>query len=217
MEFDKDVDVAELPNGLWLILLGRFMEEHPEPKSYTDRQVDITREMLASAHIHDILEPVFRADSDWETIEERDQKVAHLSVGQRRLYAVWWYEAEVRNGGHDQYYSNSYGMFWQEALDGLEAIGAYTTKQILDESVARFTEQPSRHRKRRNDQLEGLKFHDLDTRLFAHPDNLDELMRKFILAHEGDFLFSGILRYENPPEFKLVFGKNGWRWERRTE
>jgi len=216
IEFDKDVSDDDDDAVEWFRKLGQFLTDHPEPKSYTSRQVDITHETLESASIHDILDPVFQADCACETIEECDQNVAHLSAAQRRLYAVWWYEAEVNNGGHHQFYSNSYGMFWRDAVDGLEAIGAHSAKQILLDSVARFAEPPSRDRAQRNDQLENLDFDDLNTRLYANNEDLDALMRKFILAHAEDFLFSGILRYENPSEFKLMYGRDGFRWERLT-
>lgn len=216
VDFDDDVNMEEVKSAGWFFRLGQFLLHHPEPKSFTQRQVDITRATLESASISDILEPVSQTARGWKTVEEHDEMRANLSVAQRRLYAVWWYEAEVRNGGHDQFYSNSYGMLWQDALDGLEAIDAPSARQILLDSVTRFAEPPSRDRKLRNKQAAGLDFHDLDKRLYNNAENLHQLMRKFILAHPGDFLFSGQLSYENPSEFKCMYGKNGFRWERRS-
>ncbi len=214
--FDKDSNFDEMDKSEWFRQYTRFLVDHPEPKTYSLRQVDITHDTLESASVADILEPVFRANCDWDTIEEHDRNLAHLSVGQRRLYAVWWYEAQVRNDGHQIFYSNSYGMLWQDAVDGLDAIGAHSTKQILLESIARFAEPPSRSRPRRNEQAEGLNFDDLDTRFYTDEEDLEELMRDYILAHADDFLFSGILRYEDPAEFNSVYGRNGFRWERVT-
>ena len=217
IEFDDDVNVDEVKGSNWFFLYGQFLLNHPEPKSYTLRQVDITHETLESAYIHDILEPVFRT-GEWETLEEHDRIFAVFSVAQRRLYAVWWYQAQVRNGGHQTFYGNSYGMLWQDALAGLTVIGAHHTKEILLDSIARFAEPPSRHRRQRNDQVDGLDFHDLDSRLFEEVEDLDDLMRKYMLAHPEDFLFSGQLSYENPSEFNCRYGKKkGFRWERLTE
>lgn len=213
VKFDNDSNFDEMDKTEWWRQYTRFLVDHPEPKTYSLRQVDITHETLESASVADILQPVFQADCDWDTIEERDRKLAPLSVGQRRLYAVWWYEAQVRNDGHQMFYGNSYGMFWQEAVDGLDAIGAHSTKQILLDSIARFAEPPSRSRPRRNDQAEGLDFDDLDTRFYTATEDLEELMRDYMLAHADDFLFSGQLRYQDPAEFNCVYGRNGFRWE----
>jgi len=217
VKFDKDINEEEMDYSEWWRQFTRFIVDHPEPKTYSIRQVDITHDTLESASVADILEPVFKTDCGWETIEERDRNLAPFSVGQRRMYAVWWYEAQVRNDGHQMFYSNSYGMFWQEAVDGLDAIGAHSTKQILLESIARFAEPPSRSASRRSDQAKGLDFDDLDTRFYTDDEDLEELMRDYIQAHRDDFLFSGEGRHEDPAGFNCVYGRNGFRWELRTE
>jgi hypothetical protein len=42
-----------------------------------------------------------------------------FTVEQRYLNAISWYFAEVNNGGHHQFFYNSTGIVWEDALEGL--------------------------------------------------------------------------------------------------
>jgi hypothetical protein len=56
---------------------------------------------------------------------EREQEVVSaLNVGLRALHITWWVEAEVNNGGFNQYYWNSAGQFANEAPDAFAYFGA---------------------------------------------------------------------------------------------
>lgn len=77
-----------------------------------------------------------------------------LTTVERHVCAVEMLDAEVNNGGFDQYYFNSSGNSWQDALAGLAAIGAMQRHQIMKESIEKFgADGPSVHRERRILQL----------------------------------------------------------------
>lgn len=42
---------------------------------------------------------------------------------------------QIMNGGFEQYYDNNYGIFAEETLNGLKAIGADFTLEILRSSI----------------------------------------------------------------------------------
>lgn len=56
--------------------------------------------------------------------EARYPAVLSLPKAQQAVYIVWWLEAEVNNGGYNQYYYNSTGEFAELAPQALRYIGA---------------------------------------------------------------------------------------------
>ena len=194
--------------------LIRFMRENPEPVLHETRHVTITLETLNTKTVYDILEPVFLRMATVARLEEHEPAMAAFSQAQRILYAVWCYHAEVFNGGHHQFYSNSSGMLWPDARAGLEMLGAHSTKEILLESVRRFPEPPSLHRGIRGEQLDrvGLKaFDDLDTRFYGEKVDLEGLMLAWIRSHPNEFLFSGSV-IEEKRLYKLDYDNGRFQW-----
>ncbi len=49
--------------------------------------------------------------------ENEYEKVKALSNGMQYVYTTWWLEAEVNNGGFNQYFYNSSGQFAEEAYN----------------------------------------------------------------------------------------------------
>ena len=52
------------------------------------------------------------------------EHVQELTRGQQAMFSAWWVEAEVNNGGFNQFYFNSSGRYAQMAVDGFELFGA---------------------------------------------------------------------------------------------
>ena len=46
-----------------------------------------------------------------------------------------WYIAEVNNGGHDQFYFNSTGIVWKDALAGFGELGIDEAVEIIQEQL----------------------------------------------------------------------------------
>lgn len=139
----------------------------------------------------------------WDEVDiyNGPQKLAQClegtTPGQRAVHACAWYEAEVNNGGHDQFFSNSTGILWPEALEGLELLGATRYLAILKKALAVFgPTPPSRDRADRNDKLEVLSngfeedlFDELDSEFYAleAEEPLEDIFRAFIRAHPEHF------------------------------
>lgn len=58
-----------------------------------------------------------------------------LSPGVRALYITWWLEAEVNNGGFNQYFWNSAGQFAGSAVKSLEFFGASEHAALMSEAL----------------------------------------------------------------------------------
>lgn len=65
----------------------------------------------------------------------------------RAIYTTWEVDAEVNNGGFNQYFWNSSGQFRHEAIAGYELIGAGQHAALLREAVAIYEKEEARLKK----------------------------------------------------------------------
>lgn len=119
------------------------------------------------------------------------RSVEPATKGQLGIYAATWYISEVNNGGHHQFFYNSTGMVWQQALDGFTMLGAEQHGAILQQAVDMFpNSQPSTDRQIRYEQLEAIdsdKFDPLDDQLYDLTEGFDELAIRYINSRPGEF------------------------------
>jgi hypothetical protein len=145
-----------------------------------------------------VIEPVFRAVSIYDGPERYEEDLAIFSTEQRLVLAYHWYLSEVNNGGHDQFYYNSTGIVWADALKAFSEIGHPEVAAIIDASVRRLGGNPSFDTEKRQEQLEKMRsdFEDLDLELFRLVDQpgFDEKVLEFIRRHRESFLFSGVVK-----------------------
>ena len=79
---------------------------------------------------------------------------SRLTATERRLLAVYWVEAEVNNGGFDQYFYNSAGDNAELALAGLRDMGAVAATGLLERAMAVFPAgKPPRDRFKRQEAM----------------------------------------------------------------
>lgn len=107
-----------------------------------------------------------------------------LTPTEQTLVAIWALEADVNNGGFDQFYFNSHGHLGAAAGAALEAIGAIEMAAIVEEANARFGPGgPPEEREARQERLLELTessedfFGDLDRRFWGYPDDIAKLLR----------------------------------------
>jgi hypothetical protein len=95
-------------------------------------------------------------------------------------------EAEVNNGGFDQFFYNSAGDNARETILALETIEAGTTADIVKRAAAKFPDgMPPQDRYKRQELLLSRvspasdAFDELDAEFYGYPDNLSELLAKY--------------------------------------
>lgn len=62
-------------------------------------------------------------------------EAAALTAEERRYYVVRHFEREVNNGGFEQYFYNSAGAHFEEALAGLKLLGANHAATLLKKAA----------------------------------------------------------------------------------
>ncbi len=142
-----------------------------------------------------VIEPVWWTVNIYDGEAAYEESLAPFSKEQRYLLAINWYMAEVDNGGHDQFYYNSTGIVWKDALAGFRAVGVADAARIVEESAGRLGGDPSLDREARWQQLDAYqpRFDDLDGRLYDLEGqvDLDAVLYEYILQHRGSFYFDG--------------------------
>jgi hypothetical protein len=159
---------------------------------------DIDLEYIATHGAGDVLDPMWWTGDIYGSVTDYEHCLRGFSRQQRILYALLWYRSEVSNGGHHQFFFNSTGIVWPDALAALEELKLGEAVAILTEANRRMGGTPSRDRDKRQEQLErsNPEFDDLDKRLYALDDkvNIDSIMTKYIRANPKAFVFKGVVR-----------------------
>ena len=109
----------------------------------------------------------------------------------RLIFAVDSYMAEVYNGGHDQFFFNSTGIVWKDALEGLEAIGAQVAASILRRVIGRFDcgiPDDADERRKKMDDLEDGIFEEDDQTFYDMSENIEELEKNYIQQNANAFV-----------------------------
>jgi uncharacterized protein DUF4375 len=124
-----------------------------------------------------------------ERVSERidEGRIDELSDLERHVHAIWSLEGEVNNGGFEQYFSNSAADFVEDAVAGLEAIGARCAAQIVVRATRLFPGEvvPGDAEERQSllDSLpeeERRRLDALDEEFFKYPDDLEHLMAEYV-------------------------------------
>jgi HEAT repeat protein len=117
-----------------------------------------------------------------------------LTEHQRFYSAVSMCDAEINNGGLAQYFVNSSGDRWHDALAGFKAMGFQQRLAVLNEAVAKFGGAgPSTDRSIRQDQLSRLYKRDdsifdaLDNRYYESSEVVGVFASRFVLEHPEGF------------------------------
>jgi hypothetical protein len=150
---------------------------------------------IARGNTGEIIAPIWWSANIYDGPGMYELSLRHFSKAQRLVFAVLWYIAEVNNGGHHQFYSNSTGIVWRDAIAGFDGIGIPEASRILTVSAERLGGSPSLERDERNEQLDSLNpdFDDLDEAFYdiEKKVDIDEHVTNFIRSRPSDFYFSG--------------------------
>ncbi|MDH0449508.1 MULTISPECIES: DMP19 family protein [unclassified Shewanella] len=96
-------------------------------------------------------------------------------------------EAEINNGGFDQFFFNSAGDYTEETIQALVKIGANHTADIVRRAASKFpNDMPPKDRGARQELLEDISpdsdaFEEFDEEFLAYEDDLTSL----VSSHEG--------------------------------
>jgi hypothetical protein len=121
--------------------------------------------------------------------------VRNFSPGLRMLYTTWVLEAEVNNGGFNQYFWNQSGELAPDALASLRLVGAEAHASLLERAIAMHEREAStlRQFKERgtleafSESYDHTELNSLDDEFFKLNESLSALRLAYIRAHAAEF------------------------------
>lgn len=142
-----------------------------------------------------VIEPVWLSVSIYDGPNKFKKDMDRFSREQQLVFACHWYMAEVNNGGHDQFYSNSTGIVWRDAAECFTEIRRPEIAKLIIESARRLGGTPSLVREERQIALNRLKpdFSDLDSAFYKLDSELDieGALIAYIRREPRKFIFIG--------------------------
>ena len=173
-------------------------QQHREqfPQKYKTVHMVVDEQLINAKDVQGVIEPLWWSVSIYDGEGQYEEDLQPFTRPQRYVFAIQWYVAEVNNGGHCQFYDNSTGIVWEDAMRGFEAIGAQKNADIIKESAGRMGGNPSKDREKRQEQLENIDpsladLDDLDRMYYESEADMMELLYTYIRENAKDFIFSG--------------------------
>ena len=113
-----------------------------------------------------------------------------LTPLQRIAYLAWWYDSEVKNGGHFQYFVNRSEFNHTEVIRFLNQIGALPQSKILSRALAAY-DHDKVFPETKGEYLKKEKEADLlnfDREYSACKPEIMDLLGKYLDEHESEFI-----------------------------
>jgi hypothetical protein len=174
------------------------MEQKMQKKHFVFTESDIAEGKYAA---WDLIQPLWYNVNIYDGFEEYNRDLEAFTEGQRKILALLWYEAEVCNGGHDQFFFNSTGIVWKDAIEGMHMIGAKEIAANFQKAIDMFGGEVPFDRDERGDMLDELSekedfddFEEIDS-FYYENDELSALMYEYVKSHPAEFVVDGEYDY----------------------
>ena len=158
-----------------------------------------TKETIDKINDTELLEKVWsnissKLSSDYK---KEYESVLKLSKSEQAIYIIWNLEAEINNGGFNQYYFNSSGQFADLAPDALKLIHANKFAKLVDKANNIYKKEYKNITKHQDGTLEGFsKSYDdnplnkLDDEFYDlyKTEKLENLQIEYIRQNKNEFI-----------------------------
>jgi len=125
------------------------------------------------------------------------ETVMSWNKSRQAIFMIWWLEAEVNNGGFNQYYSNSSGQYHKQLPDALRLVGAIKFAGLAEKTNEIYKKEYEKITKHQDGTLEGFSksyennpLNDQDDKFYAlyKDENLQQIQIEYIRKHKKDFV-----------------------------
>jgi hypothetical protein len=167
-----------------------FMTQ-PVYKKLTIQIIDSTSDESLLQTVFDNLSQKFSAGKDeYKTVLE-------FNRSQQAIYVLWELEAEVNNGGFNQYYTNSSGQFANLTPNALKLVGANKFSELVNRANRIYEDENALIKKYQDGSTVGFSksyednpLNELDDEFFEYyqDENLMQLQVAFIRKNKTDFI-----------------------------
>ena len=140
-------------------------------------------EIQATDDMWTINEPMYWTINIYGSYDDYLESAKSFTLEQRYLNAISWYFAEVNNGGHHQFFYNSTGIVWEDALAGLRLFKMDTLADNLQSVIDYFGGSVPFDREERWAILK-----DWDDEVFDFLDKKDDVVYEYDGIYEDTFV-----------------------------
>jgi hypothetical protein len=159
----------------------------------------LNEQIIDTTSDDDILKVVFddllaRLPNDHEKDYET---VMSWNKSRQAIFMIMLFEAEVSNGGYNQFYYNSSGEFYKQLPSALKLVGANKLSNLTQRANEVYYKEKSNIRERQDGTIEGFfdsyednplnKFDDEFFKLYEK-ENLQSIQIAYVRAHKTDFI-----------------------------
>lgn len=119
------------------------------------------------------------------------EKYEDLSEVQRAPHLVFWYESEVQNGGHLQYFENRKGGYLSETITALGILDANCQQKVLRDAADLFFSRqraPIQTVEEYSSIALDEEFSELDSRFHECSPSLMERLEAYLQHHQSSFV-----------------------------
>lgn len=149
-----------------------------------DKALLIEDETESILKIQEILWKKTELYDDFENLNEAEKTFLYVEI----------LEAEINNGGFDQYFFNSSGDYTNETLESLKKIGALKTAKLVEEAFKYFPENPiPKDNEKRREILENIdtktseKWNELEDEFYLYEENIGGLALEYVRQNKTEF------------------------------
>jgi len=174
-------------------------------EAYKNRPVftELTLQILDSVHDDNleqiIIDNIFSKQDSIGSNETNYSIIKSLSKGRQAVFATWGLEAEVNNGGFNQYFYNfsTSGQYAEEAADGFVLIGANKYANLTQRAIDLYMKNIKYFENYKDGTLESFsKSYDnnpldkLDKEFYAldSVEHMSKLRIDYIRKHKNEFI-----------------------------
>jgi len=114
-----------------------------------------------------------------------------LTQVQRIAHLAFWYDAEVQNGGHLQYFENKGITRVDETIAALRNLGAQCQSEVLSRASIQFLSRPRARIPSASEYIEIAlqgEFDEFDQAYHACHPEITELLKTYLEANEAEFI-----------------------------
>lgn len=183
--------------------LSKEMEEQlaNSVEAFKNRPIytELTEQIIDTTSDENLLQVVFDNLSEKQPAdyEKEYEIVMSWNKSRQAIYMIWTLEAEVNNGGYNQFYFNSSGQFYKHLPEALRLVGANKFADLTKRANDTFEKENAKITQHQDGTIEGFSksyndnplnkyddaFHDL-----YKTENLQQIQVDFIRKYISEFI-----------------------------
>ncbi len=171
-----------MKKSIYIILILTFV--NCNTMNEIDKALLIEDETESILKIQELLWKKTELHDDFENLNEAEKTFLYVEI----------LEAEINNGGFDQYFFNSSGDYSIETLEALKKIRAFKTAKIVEEAFKEFPENPiPKNNEKRRELLENIndntseKWNELEDKFYLYEENIGGLLLEYVKKNKSEF------------------------------